>query len=64
MTINEYEDQFWAEMKAGLPDQPWYGVETQKSLFDKDCKVWNLNNLDYKDSIIHKVCILHIFYMS
>lgn len=56
MTVPEYEDQFWANMKAGVSDSsvPSYATDNQISMFEKSTKYWNLNKFTTRESLIHQ----------
>lgn len=56
LTIHEYEDRFWDHMKSGKNSSmiPLYAIDNELSLFERQ-SLWNLNQFEYKDSIIHQV---------
>lgn len=57
MDVAEYEDRFRHHLRneKSLPFKPMYGVDNDFSLFRDQYKNWDLNQLSYDDSLIHKV---------
>lgn len=47
----DLEDKFWASLSLG--NVIAYGIDNQTSLFDAQCKTWNLNQFSSRDSLIH-----------
>lgn len=69
-TIIEAEDMHWSEL---CKSKKLYAMNNSMSLFDEECKVWNLDQFTSNESLIHykdthhrhKVCIyiFNVFFL-